>query len=82
MMLQLIALLAVAEILFLEVSVFTASIPWRSLLRATLPSGFGIRWFALVLVAASAWMILKTRVNIVLLILGCALLGALVFPFL
>ena len=76
-----IALLAVAEILFLEVSVFTGPVPWKVLLGEAVPPGFGIRWFAVLLVAASTWAVLKTRLNIVLLILLCAFAGALVFPF-
>ncbi|MBP5510744.1 MAG: chromate transporter [Kiritimatiellae bacterium] len=76
-----VALLAVAALLFLEVSVFTGPIPWKVFFGESAPSGFGIRWFALLLVAASAWTVLKTRLNIVLLILLCAFFGALVFPF-
>lgn len=83
-----IGLMLVALVSFLEMSVFDGPITWEGLAAlvghgAPEPaSPIRIRPFAVLLVAASTWALLKTKLQIVTIIFACAAVGALVFPFL
>ena len=81
-----VALMAVAALLFARMSVFDgplspdAVLDWA--LRRARPAGeaFRVRPAAVLLAAGSAWALFRGRARIMPLMLGCAALGALVFP--
>ena len=81
-----IGLMTVALVSFLEMSAFSGSIPWKGLFglltggSSESLNGFHVRPFAVLLVAASTWALLKTKLQIVTIIFTCAAIGALVFP--
>ena len=77
------ALVFFAMFLFMGMSVFTAQIPFQSLIdlvktgRASIPAGFGISWGGLVIAAAVLLLMWKTKLSSTLLILLSAAAGAL-----
>lgn len=77
-----IALMLVALVSFLDMSVFRGPVlrGWLAGEPAAV-AGPCVRPFAVVLVAAAAWAVLRTRLGIVAIIFACAAAGAAVFPF-
>ncbi len=70
-----VAMIIYAATIFLGISVFTAPIPWRELLRGILPADFGISLPGVVVFAVSLILLLKTKLPIMALILLGGALG-------
>ena len=70
------AMIFYASFIFLEVSVFTAEIPWRELFSFALPENFGISWRGCVVTAVSIVLMTVTRLPVMAVIFTGALLGA------
>ncbi|NLB68602.1 MAG: chromate transporter [Lentisphaerae bacterium] len=83
------ALIITALVIFMQMSVFSGQIPWEKVFpflqkSVQQPSGESIhvRPMAVLIAAASTWILCKTNMQITTLILLSALIGALSFPFL
>ena len=83
-----IALLIAAAAIFFEMTVLTGPIPWEAILktlalqRPSWPEDLGVRPFAALLCAGSAWALWRGKVSPTTLIFLCAAAGAIVFPLL
>lgn len=69
-----------AAVIFAELSVFTGSLPWHDWFTALLGQGAwhspGIRIAALAIAAATVWIMRRTKISFLWLILGSAVLGS------
>ncbi len=63
-----------AAVIFAQLSVFTAPVPWN--LAAEAVRNFGIRPAALAIAAATVWIMLKTKISFLYLLLASAAIGA------
>ena len=67
-------LVLAAPVIFAELSVFSGPIPWNFSAEAW--EAFRIRPAALVIAVATVWIMLKSRISFMYLLLASALIGA------
>ena len=81
------ALICYAVIIFMQLSIFTASIPWRKIFSflpgvaaETAPVEFNIYWPGLFIAAVAAVLITRTKLKTTWIILISGVLGAIICP--